>query len=141
MKRTEKKQDLAEYLFHEGTNYRSHAFLGAHLDSAQNRCVFRVWAPNAAQVFVTGDFCGWAQDKYPAKRISDGGIFECVIPGVREYDAYKYVIAPKRGKPFLKADPYAFHGETRPGTASKVYDLSGYEWRDEAWMAGRRAPL
>ncbi|HWP50983.1 MAG TPA: 1,4-alpha-glucan branching protein GlgB [Clostridia bacterium] len=138
MKRFDKTQNIAEYLFHEGTNYRSYDFLGAHLE--KDGCVFRVWAPNATQVYVTGDFCDWEPDKYLARRITSGGVFECMIPGVKQFDAYKYVIVPKRGEAFLKADPYAFHSETRPGTASKVYSLPGYEWNDENWMASRRAP-
>ncbi len=138
MRRTSKKENLAEYLFHEGTNYRSYDYLGAHLKG--NKCVFRVWAPNAVEVFVTGDFCDWATEAHQARRVTSGGIFECVIPGVKPYDAYKYVIVPKEGDAFLKADPYAFHSETRPGTASKVYELSGYQWCDGEWMAARHAP-
>ncbi len=138
MERSGNKQNLAEYLFHQGTNYRSYDFLGAH--PGRDGWVFRVWAPDARQVYVTGDFCDWEPEKHPARRITPGGIFECKVPGVKQYDAYKYVIVPKKGKPFLKADPYAFHSETRPGTASKVYSLSGYQWRDEVWMASRSAP-
>lgn len=138
MKRTDKKPNLAEYLFHEGTNYRSYDYLGAH--PSKGGCVFRVWAPGAAQVFVTGDFCDWQTDRHRARRVTPGGIFECRVPGVKQYDAYKYVIVPKRGKAFLKADPYAFHSETRPGTASKVYALPDYQWRDTGWMAARQAP-
>ncbi|MFV0497451.1 MAG: 1,4-alpha-glucan branching protein GlgB [Candidatus Fimivivens sp.] len=138
MKRTGKKSNCAEYLFHEGTNYQSYTYLGAHL--GENICAFRVWAPNAIKVFVTGDFCNWALDKHEARRITSGGVFECIVPDIKAYDTYKYVIVPKQGAAFLKADPYAFHSETRPKTASKVYPLSGYEWHDAAWMASRRAP-
>ncbi len=138
MKWSDKNLNLAEYLFHEGTNYRSYDYLGAH--PSKDGYVFRVWAPAAAQVFVTGDFCGWKADRHRARRVTPGGIFECRVPGAKPYDAYKYVIVTKQGTTLLKADPYAFHSETRPGTASKIYPLPNYEWRDADWMAARQAP-
>lgn len=131
---------LAEYLFHEGTNYCAYEYLGAHFIN-ETMCVFRVWAPAAAEVYVTGDFCGWAEDKYQAYRITQGGIFECIIDGVKEFDSYKYIIKTQKQKTLYKADPYAFHSETRPGTASKVYELSGYHWKDAQWLAERNDVL
>jgi len=127
---------LAEYLFHEGTNYCAYDFLGAHIKD-DGKCVFRTWAKNAAQVFVTGSFCNWDNFLHEAHRITDGGIYECIIDGVSEFDSYKYVIRTKDGKTLLKADPYAFHSETRPETASKVYNLDGYCWQDKIWMKSR----
>lgn len=127
---------LAEYLFHEGTNYCAYDYLGAHF-IGENLCVFRVWAPAASAVFVTGDFCDWKEDTYEAHRITQGGIFECIIDGVKEFDAYKYRIVTQSGETFLKADPYAVHSETRPGTASKVYNIDGYRWKDKKWMESR----
>ncbi len=127
---------LAEYLFHEGTNFTAYEYLGSHfIDDAV--CAFRVWAPNASEVYVTGDFCDWEEKRYRAYRITEGGIFECIINGIKEFDSYKYVIITKDGKTLYKADPYAYHNETRPGTASKVYDISGYQWKDEKWMSKR----
>ena len=129
------EQGLAEYLFHEGTNYKTYNYMGAHRNG--DYCVFRVWAPNAVRVYVTGDFCDWEEHEHEAHKITNGGVFECVIEGVKEFDKYKYVILAKDGKERLKADPYAFHSETRPGTASKVYELDCYEWKDEKWMSER----
>lgn len=127
---------LAEYLFHEGTNYCSQDYLGAHL-SADGKCAFRVWAPGASQVFVTGSFCDWNDFAHEAFRITAGGIYECIIDGVCEFDSYKFVIKTQSGEILRKADPYAYHSETRPGTASKVYDIEGYSWGDDKWMSIR----
>ena len=131
---------LAEYLFHEGTNFKSYEYLGAHFTD-ENTCVFRVWAPNAKSVYVTGDFCDWETFSHMAHRITDGGIFECVISGVLEFDAYKYVIVTKNDEILFKADPYAYHCETRPGTASKVYDISHFSWNDEKWLLKRNSDI
>jgi len=129
---------LAEYLFHEGTNYTVYNYLGAHL--IEDSCIFRVWAPNAYDVYVTGSFNNWEKYTYKAHRITVGGIFECVIKGVCEFDSYKYIIKTSDGKELYKADPYAFHSETRPQTASKIYNVDGYEWNDNKWMKERETP-
>ena len=132
-----KKNDntLAKYLFHEGTNFCAYEYLGAHLK--ESICTFRVWAPNAKRVFVTGSFCDWEDFLYEATKITDGGIYECIIDGVSQFDSYKFVIKTKDEKTIYKADPYAFHSETRPKTASKVYDISDFSWSDKKWMEKR----
>lgn len=130
--------NMAEYLFHEGTNYHSHKFLGSFLEG--DSCTFRVWAPNAKRVFVTGEFCSWYPHTYEMKKINDRGIYEIQVPGVSEFDAYKYVIVTHSGVELWKADPYAKHAETRPLTASKVYTLPEYKWKDKKWMDNRTVP-
>ena len=130
--------NMAEYLFHEGTNYHSHKFLGSFLDGYS--CTFRVWPPNAKRVFVTGEFCSWYPYTYEMKKINDRGIYEIQVPGVCEFDAYKYVIVTHSGVELWKADPYAKHAETRPLTASKVYTLPEYKWKDKKWMDNRTVP-
>ena len=130
--------NMAEYLFHEGTNYHSHKFLGSFLDG--DKCTFRVWAPNAKKVFVTGEFCSWHPHTHEMKLINDKGIFEVEVSGIKQYDAYKYVIVTKSGTELWKADPYAKHAETRPLTASKVYSLPNYDWKDGKWMESRVVP-
>ena len=130
--------NMAEYLFHEGTNYHSHKFLGSFLDG--DKCTFRVWAPNARRVFVTGEFCSWHPHAHEMKLVNDKGIFEIELFGIKQYDAYKYVIDTKSGNELWKADPYAKHAETRPLTASKVYSLPSYEWKDSKWMKSREIP-
>lgn len=132
------KNNMAEYLFHEGTNYHSHKFLGSFLDG--DKCTFRVWAPNAGRVFVTGEFCSWHPHAHEMKLVNDKGIFEIELFGIKQYDAYKYVIVTKSGNELWKADPYAKHAETRPLTASKVYSLPSYEWKDSKWMKSREVP-
>ena len=93
-----------------------------------------------------GDFCGWDASAFPMAR-GEHGLWEKFIPGLKQFDTYKYAVTSARGKTVLKADPYAFHAETRPGTASKLYDLPPYRWGDGAWRAGRasapvdRSPL
>ena len=130
--------NMAEYLFHEGTNYHSHKFLGSFLEG--DTCTFRVWAPNARRVFVTGEFCSWYPYTYEMKKINDRGIYEIQVHGVSEFDAYKYVIVTQGGVELWKADPYAKHAETRPLTASKVYSLLEYRWNDKKWMENRTVP-
>ncbi len=126
---------MHNYLFQKGEHFQAYKYLGAHWTEAA--CTFRVWAPRASKVFVTGDFCDWQQDQYPAKRVDSSGIFECIIPSLACYENYKFVIVDEKGRTFLKADPYAYHSETRPATASKVYQLEGYKWRDTTWMMQR----
>ena len=110
------------YLFHEGSNARAYEFLGAH-PCDDGKTVFRVWAPNAVAVSVAGEFNNWSETENPMKRINDGSIWEVFIDGLKNYDTYKYCITAANGKKFMKADPYGFHTETRPETASKIYDI------------------
>ena len=146
MERTEKRFDAGA--FFGGTDSEAYRFLGAHRAQrgGDEGYLFRLWAPNAARVSVVGDFCGWDAGAYPMAR-SEHGLWERIIPGLKQFDAYKYAVTSARGKTVLKADPYAFHAETRPGTASKLYDLPPYRWGDGAWRAGRasapvdRSPL
>ncbi len=130
------KNSLASFLFHQGTNYKTYDFLGAHFtrENGQNGVVFRVWAPNAASVSVIGDFNGWDKTKNVMSLIDNDGVWEEFIAGVKEFDAYKYAVTSKKGETVNKADPYAFHAETPPNTASKVYELSGYRWQDKEYF-------
>ncbi len=131
-------EDLPVFLFRQGTNYESYRFFGAHPVSrdGQTGYEFRVWSDNAAQVSVIGSFNGW--DPSAAPMYCEQGIWEVFIPGVSVYDKYKYRIVSKQGEIFEKADPYAFHGGTGIETESRIYDLSGYRWRDDAWLAVRK---
>ncbi len=133
--------DLHLYLFHEGCDSRAYKFLGAHLTKQDGKAgaVFRVWAPDAKGVSVIGDFNSWDDAKHPMTKISVG-VWEVFIAGVNQYDAYKYAVTASGGYLLEKADPYAFHAETRPLTASKVYDMHGYEWQDSAWQLAKTEP-
>ena len=125
---------LAEYLFHQGTNYRAYEYFGAHR-SREGGWTFRVFAPSADSVFLVGDHNGW-QIGEPMKRINEGGIYECRAD-VSEGNRYKYVIR-RAGRDIYKADPYAFFSECPPATASVCYDPDGFEWHDEGWLAYRK---
>ena len=130
---------LDKYLFHEGKNFRAYEFLGSFLDGDQ--CTFRVWAPHAQAVFVSGDFCGWEPTVHELTRINNEGIFEGIVSNVRPYDSYKYVIKASDGRMLWKADPYARHAQTRPESASKVYEDQNYLWKDETWLKQRLIPF
>ena len=141
MKQTGRRFDAAA--FYGGTNSEAYRYLGAHRTrrSGKDGYVFRTWAPNAAHVSVVGDFCGWNGYAHPMEKNADG-FWECFVPSLKRYDTYKFAVTAQSGETVLKADPYAFHAETRPGTASKLYDLGGYRWGDDEWRASRaKAPL
>ncbi|MCR4594347.1 MAG: 1,4-alpha-glucan branching protein GlgB [Clostridiales bacterium] len=125
------------YLFHQGNNARSYEFLGSHRID-ENTVSFRVWAPNAINVSVCGDFNDWNDTANNMARISSGGIWEGIIQNVKEYDAYKYCIFTRDGRKILKSDPYGFHMETRPANATKFYEIEGFEWTDEKWEQNKK---
>ena len=131
-----KEYEVPLYLFHQGKNAEAYKLFGSHFveKDGVSGVVFRVWAPKAADVSVVGDFNHWNREESYMKKISDGGIWELFIPGLKKFDNYKYSIKTERGQIKLKADPYGYHMETRPNTASKVYDISGYNWKDSKWM-------
>lgn len=123
------------YLFHEGTNAKAYEYLGAH--PVDGGVYFRVWAPNVQWAGVAGDFNGWQPDKAPMTKISSG-VWECFVDGVNRYDAYKYYFRTADGREFYKSDPFAFHCETRPGTASKYYGELDFDWSDKGWLRKRK---
>ncbi len=121
--------------FFAGDCSRAGAYLGAHL--TETGAVFRVWAPCAKWVSVTGDFCGWAANLHPMNR-GEGGVWELEIPGLSEGTAYKFAIGAEDGQTLWKADPYARFAELRPASASILRSIDGYDWGDERWLAHRR---
>jgi 1,4-alpha-glucan branching enzyme len=132
-------QDL--HLFNEGTHLRLWEKLGSHptTQAGVDGVAFAVWAPNAREVTVIGDFNGWDPTAPEAAMRARGvsGIWEVFVPGVQVGASYKYRISPHGSDHVLeKADPYALHAETPPHTASKVWELD-YDWSDDEWMAGR----
>lgn len=131
------REDL--YLFHEGSNFRSYQLLGAHVTTEKGveGVRFSVWAPNAQEVRVVGDFNGWQGSRHNMKRLADSGIWLLFIPGLKAGELYKYEIYTASGAVILKADPYAFYAQLRPETASLVYNLNGYQWQDEKWQSKR----
>ena len=129
--------DFPLYVFHQGKNFKAQDFLGAHRVN-DDTYVFRVWAPNAKSVFVTGTFNDWNDSASPMARLNDAGVWEAYVRGVKNFDSYKFVIHAPNGMRLYKADPYARHAETRPGTASKIFE-SNYRWRDANWLKKRKA--
>ena len=144
MKKQNNPADLPIYLFKQGNNFEAYRFFGAHFDcrGGDEGVVFRVWAPHAKAVSVVGDFNSWVPGSHPMAKL-DEGVWEAFIPGIREYDVYKFCLTTRQDELLFKADPYAFHAETRPSNASKVYRLEGYEWNDGEWEAQqkKRDPL
>jgi len=122
------------YLFNQGTYYHSYRLFGAHLVEGGVR--FTVWCPDVTSVDVAGDFSGW--EPWPLAPQGSTGVWSAVIPEAREGDLYKYRITASSGEVFFKADPYAFSAECRPGTASRVASLDGYQWHDGAWRSARK---
>ena len=126
--------DLPIYLFKQGNNMEAYRYFGAHLcaQDGQAGVVFRVWAPHAQAMSVVGDFNRWTPDADMMHKVADA-VWELFIPGMKAYDVYKFCITTPSGEQVYKADPYAFHAETRPANGSKVYDIGGYPWGDAAW--------
>ncbi len=124
------------YLFNIGEAQQAYATFGCHRVDALDMHRFLVWAPNAQKVSVVGDFNGWNASGNPMDRL-DTGVFAVFIPGLHDGDCYKYAIQGYDGKTVLKADPFAFHAEVRPATASKVWSLGGYDWRDAEYLKRR----
>ena len=130
--------DFDRYLISEGTHERAYEKLGAHLIRFQERdgVVFAVWAPNARQVAVVGDFNHWNPRSH-LMHSSNSGIWSLFIPGLAEYCVYKFHITTQDSQEFDKADPFGFAMEERPRTGSVVVDLDRFPWTDSGWLTGR----
>ena len=143
--RKQGKQDTYayhSYLFHEGNDTSAYRVFGAHFEKKGRKegVLFRVYAPAAVSVSVIGEFNGWDRTIHPMEKLEDGS-WEIFIEGVKQYHAYKYSIEHENGNIIDKADPYAFHAETRSANASKVYDMSGYKWGDRNWLNRRKKQI
>ena len=126
------------YLYNTGKLYHAYRTFGAHIEDGGVQ--FTVWAPDVNAVRVTGDFNGWdAGSEYAMlEQLPETGIHTGFVPGARAGDHYKYDIELADGSHIMKADPFAFGAEMRPGTASMVTDLS-YEWHDDEWIRERES--
>ena len=140
MKKEHKHAELPVYLFKQGNNFEAYRFFGAHMERQGDRegVVFRTWAPHAKAVCIVGDFNSWVPGSHPMQQLEDTGVWEAFVPGIQEYDVYKYCITTQSDELLFKADPYAFHTETRPSNGSKVYNLEGYQWQDGEWEAKQK---
>ena len=133
--------DFDFYLFGEGCHYSIYYKLGAHPGAVDGLpgTRFAVWAPNAERVSVVGPFNFWDGRKHAMQVRGGSGIWELFIPDVGPGTTYKYEIRTRAGKAILKADPYGFAMELRPGNASVVASLDGFEWHDQGWIDARAA--
>ncbi len=137
----DKELEMPVYLFHQGTAAKAYELMGSHrsVQDGKEGYLFRVWAPNAKKVAVMGDFNQWNETEYQMERSTRQGIWQIFIPELKEYASYKYMIEDARGNSFAKADPYGFHAETRPGTASKTFNLDRYSWNDMEWQSQQQS--
>ena len=128
-----------QYLFAQGTHYDIYEKLGAHpsCEDGEEGMFFAVWAPNAKQVYVIGEFNDWNESATPMMKLGPGGIHSVFVKGVGTGVLYKYLIITQEGEKLYKADPFANSAELRPGTASRTTDLTKFRWTDTTWMKER----
>ena len=131
--------ELDQYLLGQGNHYEIYKKLGAHLveDGDKKGTYFAVWAPNAQKVSVIGEFNDWDLTADVMERNDPLGIYTCFVEDAKENEMYKFCIETKKGELLYKADPYANYAELRPGTASRITDISKIKWTDKAWMDQR----
>ena len=123
-----------------GTHYDIYKKMGAHeaVMNGKKGVYFAVWAPNAATVSVIGEFNGWREEANPMTRLEPSGIYEGFVVGAKVGMLYKFFIKTKDGRGLYKADPFANYAEQRPGTASRITDITKLKWSDAAWMEARK---
>jgi 1,4-alpha-glucan branching enzyme len=129
------------YLFGSGADRRAYRHMGAHPTEQDGKpgVEFAVWAPDAAEVSVIGDFNDWTPGSHPLRPSGNSGIWEAFVPAIGPGALYKFAIRPRDSDLWIqKADPYAAAAELRPHTASVVADLDGYHWADSEWLAKRQ---
>ncbi|MBP5469802.1 MAG: 1,4-alpha-glucan branching enzyme, partial [Candidatus Riflebacteria bacterium] len=135
--------EMDQYYFSQGNHHELYEKLGAHIryfDYFKDKLggvSFAVWAPNARRVSVIGDFNRWDGRRHVMRSLGTSGVWEIFIPGLQTGQNYKFEIKTKDGALLEKCDPFAFYAEVRPKTASKIYDLGGYQWNDGEWMTSR----
>ena len=134
MKKTNNDLNTLLCEFANGKSSQAYKIMGCH--KTKHGYVFRVWAPNAENIFVVGSFNNWDTSECPMHSIGYG-VWEATVNEAQTYDEYKYYIIKKNGMGVYKSDPYAFHACTRPENASKVYDLEGFKWTDAQYCSKR----
>ena len=130
-----KNDELPIYLFHQGNNYYLYKLMGAHITDDNQGTVFRVWAPMAKSIHVVGNFNKWEKnDLYKMEKTKNSGIWKLLTPSIRQGEMYKYLVTTQDGKEVYKSDPFAFSCQTKTETASIVYNINNYTWKDENWQ-------
>lgn len=134
--------DFDLYLLGEGNLFESYEKFGAkqiEIDGVKG-VQFAVWAPNAKDVSVVGDFNGWNPESDYMENVKNSGVWALFVPGLQQGDLYKYAIKSHHSDRIsYKTDPYAFCSELRPKTAAVVYDIDKYEWNDFEWLEKRKS--
>lgn len=132
--------ELDHYLFGQGTHYDIYKKLGAHPTTVGGKkgVYFAVWAPHAKSVHLVGNFNDWDETACEMKRLEPLGFYELFVEGLGVGEIYKYLITAEDGRKLYKADPFANHAELRPGTASKVADITNLTWHDSKWIKQRQ---
>ena len=131
--------ELDHYLFGQGNHYEIYKKFGAHEVTAGKKGVyFAVWAPHAKSVSVIGEFNGWDAAADRMERQEPLGIYTVFVPEAKDGQMYKYCIETESGELIYKADPFANYAELRPGTASRITDVSHLKWTDDRWMESRK---
>lgn len=127
------------YDFLYGQTTKAYEYFGCHFVKINNKegCMFRVYAPQAKEISVIGEFNNWDPKVDVMRKIDDSGVFEIFVPGVREYQSYKYHILTCGNYWVDKADPYGFLSEYKPGSCSRTFSLENFIWHDEKWMKNR----
>ncbi|MBO5908624.1 MAG: 1,4-alpha-glucan branching protein GlgB, partial [Clostridia bacterium] len=135
--------DLAKYLFHQGTNFRSYEYLGVSLKRDKEKYIysFRTWAPNAISVGLVGDFLSWSQPM-PFKKITEKGIFECIFVSDSSLEGrlYKFLIESKEKKVY-KGDPYARYSKGGCDGASIIHCEENFVFKDSAWQTANKKSI
>ena len=132
--------ELDQYLFGQATHYDIYKKLGAHpvTQNGKSGTYFAVWAPNAEDVSVVGEFNDWDPERHPMKKTGPIGVWETFVAGAEVGDLYKFCIRAMDGRLLYKADPYANWSEMRPGNASRIADITGFKWGDATWLKKRK---
>ncbi len=133
--------DFQLHLFHEGTLHKSHELFGSHILRHRKKIVgtrFTVWAPNAKAVRVIGSFNEWNGEAHQLNKLNEQGVWSIHINENLNGHLYNYEIITQSGEVLHKADPFAFYAEVRPKTASIVYEMEGYKWKDQNWRRKKK---
>lgn len=140
IKKLLRRSELDIYLFNKGKNFKSYEFFGAHYRNYDDieGVEFNVWAPNAKAINIVGNFNDWNGENHQMVPVYDTGVWHLFIPHLAEGEIYKYEIKAQNDSVALKADPFAFYSEIKPDTASRTYDLKGYNWNDKDWIEKRK---
>ena len=137
---------MAYGLLHDfltGNTTRAYEYFGAHFIASETEgkkergVIFRLYAPLAEDVSVIGSFNNWDVGAHKMQKVDLAGVWEVFIPGLKEYESYKYHFRNAKGQYVDKADPYAFYSEYRPATCSRLFDIENFIWHDSSYMKSR----